>query len=113
MDREAETKALEDVRRRLEQRFPWLHRDVVAAAVSLAHSRLRGPVRDFVPLLVEHAARDRLAMVERAEPGEVWAPHIPDGHDAAVLVEVVDVVEVVEAVEVAQTPEGLDTEEVH
>jgi hypothetical protein len=38
---------------------------VVEAAVRLAHSELTGPVRDFVPVLVEHAARDRLAFAVR------------------------------------------------
>lgn len=75
MDRAAERKALVEVQARLEQRFPHLHPDVVGAAVSLAHSELDGPVRDFVPVLVEHAARDRLASVEpgspAAAPGDV------------------------------------------
>ena len=64
MDRAAEHKALEEVQHRLEERFSHQHPDVVAAAVRLAHSELDGPVRDFVPVLVEHAARDRLAFAE-------------------------------------------------
>lgn len=74
MDRAAEGKALAEVQARLQARFPDLHPDVVAAAVRLAHSELDGPVRDFVPVLVEHAARDRLAF---AEPG----PLAPDAQD--------------------------------
>lgn len=66
MDRAAERRALAEVQARLEERFPELHPDVIAAAVQLAHSELEGPVRDFVPLLVEHAARDRLAFALRA-----------------------------------------------
>ena len=66
MDRDAERRALAEVQARLEQRFPHLHPDVVAAAVTVAHQSLDGPVRDFVPVLVEHAARDRLAF---ADPG--------------------------------------------
>jgi len=69
MDRDAERRALAEVQARLEQRFPHLHPDVVAAAVAVAHSDLDGPVRDFVPVLVEHAARDRLAFAD---------PEVPD-----------------------------------
>ncbi|MEW1953070.1 three-helix bundle dimerization domain-containing protein [Terrabacter sp. NPDC080008] len=65
MDSAAERKALAEVQARLEKRFPDLHPDVIAAAVRLAHSELVGPVRDFVPVLVEHAARDRLAFALR------------------------------------------------
>ncbi len=60
-------KALEEVRARLAERFPHVHEDVIEAAVRLAHSELDGPVRDFVPVLVEHAARDRLAFASRDE----------------------------------------------
>ena len=69
MDRDAERRALAEVQARLEQRFPHLHPDVVAAAVAVAHSNLDGPVRDFVPVLVEHAARDRLSFAEPDGPG--------------------------------------------
>ena len=79
MDRDAEHRALVEVQARLEQRFPHLHPDVVAAAVAVAHSGLDGPVRDFVPVLVEHAARDRLAF---ADP-EVPDPVEPDGPDGS------------------------------
>lgn len=64
MDSAAEQQALAEVRTRLEERFPELHPDVVAAAVNLAHSELDGPLRDFVPVLVEHTARERLAFLE-------------------------------------------------
>lgn len=65
MDRAAEAKGLDEVRTRLAERFPSLHRDVIEAAVRLAHSELKGPVRDFVPMLVELAARDRLRFADR------------------------------------------------
>ena len=68
MDRDAEHRALAEVQARLEQRFPHLHPDVVAAAVTVAHQSLDGPVRDFVPVLVEHAARDRLAFADPEAP---------------------------------------------
>ena len=65
MDGHDEETALAAVQARLTRRFPDLHPDVVEAAVRLAHSTLDGPVRDFVPLLVERAARDRLSFALR------------------------------------------------
>ncbi|GAA2500854.1 three-helix bundle dimerization domain-containing protein [Terrabacter carboxydivorans] len=68
MDETSEMRALSDVQTRLQARFPDLDPEIVEAAVRLAHSQMTGRVRDFVPLLVEHAARDRLAFAERDEP---------------------------------------------
>ena len=66
MDTHDEVAALDEVRERLSERFPDLEPDVVEAAVRVAHSQLTGPIRDFVPVLVEHIARDRLgSMVSR------------------------------------------------
>ncbi|MGO4596025.1 three-helix bundle dimerization domain-containing protein [Terrabacter sp. 2RAF25] len=65
MDRTDELRALADVQARLEERFPDLDSEVVEAAVRVSHSQLTGHVRDFVPVLVEHAARDRLAFAAR------------------------------------------------
>jgi len=69
VDRADEMKALADVRLRLQEHFPEMDADVVEAAVRLVHSELTGPVRDFVPVLVEHAARDRLAFARRDDAG--------------------------------------------
>lgn len=80
MDRAAERKALAEVQVRLQKRFPDLHPDVVAAAVSSAHSELDGPVRDFVPVLVERAARDRLALAEPAAAATLL-PHADDSDE--------------------------------
>jgi hypothetical protein len=52
-----------DVQERLSQRFPRLGDEVVEAAVRVAYSKLTGPVRDFVPVLVEHDARERLSVM--------------------------------------------------
>lgn len=69
MDHELETRALQEVQERLTQRFPYLGAEVVEAAVRVAYSKLTGPVRDFVPVLVEHEARQRLAqMVDYSSP---------------------------------------------
>ena len=71
MDAEHEQLALDDVRGRLREQFPDLHPDVVDAAVQRAHAELsESPIRDFVPVLVEHAARDRLALGQRPRPSE-------------------------------------------
>ncbi|TQM62870.1 three-helix bundle dimerization domain-containing protein [Humibacillus xanthopallidus] len=63
-----ERRALVEVEERLRRRFPQLDATVVEAAVRLAHAEMTGPVRDFVPLLVERAARDRLAFALRDTP---------------------------------------------
>ena len=52
-----------EVQERLEERFRDLDPTVVAAAIRLAAAGITGPVRDFVPLLVERAARERLMRV--------------------------------------------------
>lgn len=65
MDAHDEVAALDEVQERLSQRFPDLGPDVVEAAVRVAHSQLTGPIRDFVPVLVEHIARDRLGSLVR------------------------------------------------
>ncbi len=56
-----ESRAIEDVVARLSERFPGVALEVIEAAVRVAHEGLEGPVRDYVPVLVEHAARDRIA----------------------------------------------------
>lgn len=56
-----EDQAIQTVIDRLADRFPDQDPDHIAAVVSEAHARLSGnPVRDYVPVLVEHGARDRL-----------------------------------------------------
>ena len=66
MDAEHEQHALAGVRDRLCQRFPELAPTVVEAAVRVAHAELiESRIRDFVPVLVEHAARERLAFAKR------------------------------------------------
>ena len=57
---QSEAQALDGVRSRLRIRFPELGEDAVASAVSDAAAEMTGPVRDYVPVLVEHNARDRL-----------------------------------------------------
>lgn len=58
---EQEMQALTHVCARLAERFPSVDPTVIEAAVRLEHVHLDGPIRDYVPVLVEHAVRDRLA----------------------------------------------------
>lgn len=69
MDHVLEARALQEVQDRLRARFPYLGEEAVEAAVRQATSKLTGPVRDFVPVLVEHEAREQLkAMVDYCSP---------------------------------------------
>jgi hypothetical protein len=63
VENEQEWAALVVVQERLRQRFPEADAAVVEAAVRLSHAALAGPVRDFVPLLVERAAHERLSTI--------------------------------------------------
>ena len=63
-----------EVRERLEARFPDLDPTVVEAAIRVSTASLTGPVRDFVPLLVEKAARERLTRAREGGAGTVGAP---------------------------------------
>ena len=76
MDEEHERLALAGVRERLRERYPDLDPALVEAAVRVSHLELTGnPIRDFVPLLVEHAARDRLAFaIHNPSPADAPPP---------------------------------------
>ena len=65
-----------EVQERLEARFPDLDPAVVQDAVEAAAAGITGPVRDYVPLLVERAARERL---KRVVAGGDPAPSEPGG----------------------------------
>lgn len=61
MAKETEAQAVTAVVERLVRRFPDLERADIEAVVTEEHSKLSaGPIRDYVPVLVERAARDRL-----------------------------------------------------
>lgn len=67
-DEDQATRAVID---HLVERFPDQDHDHIAAVVRDAYARLAGnPVRDYVPVLVEHDARDRL-QAEGAHPMSV------------------------------------------
>jgi hypothetical protein len=61
VDQEHEAKAVADVTARLQTRFFEVDPTIVEAAVRVCLTEITGPIRDYVPLLVEHAVRDRLA----------------------------------------------------
>ena len=62
-----------EVQERLEARFPDLDPTVVEAAIRVCAAEITGPVRDFVPLLVERAARERLRRSVAVEADEAAA----------------------------------------
>ncbi len=71
---EQEMQALTHVYARLAERFPSVDPTAIEAAVRLEHVHLDGPIRDYVPVLVEHAARDRLAAFASRETGAADLP---------------------------------------
>ncbi|MCZ9880580.1 CUE domain-containing protein [Arthrobacter sp. B2a2-09] len=61
MTREDEARALVAVINNLAERFPDMSRSDIETVVAEEHGNLNGgPIRDYVPLLVEHAAKKRL-----------------------------------------------------
>lgn len=59
--RPGEDAALRHVTERLRQQFPELDADIVARTVHGRYDQLGdAPVRDFIPVLVERAAREQL-----------------------------------------------------
>ncbi len=64
-----EEHAVEQVCQRLAARFPNLAPDNVRLAVEQAHNSMAGaPVRNYVPVLVEHAARKALTTATSEAP---------------------------------------------
>jgi hypothetical protein len=58
-----EKQAVEQVTERLAVRFPGIPAAVVRSTVRDEHIKLQGRVRDYVPVLVERAARERLGVI--------------------------------------------------
>lgn|GEM_PF-1489983 len=61
-----EAHAVNEVVERLTLRFPALPKETVRAVVVASHAGLVGPVRAYVPILVEHQARQRLSELRQA-----------------------------------------------
>ncbi len=64
VDHEAEALTITAVRDRLLERFAERDPAQVAEVVEQEYARLGGPIRSFVPILVEKAASQRLAGAE-------------------------------------------------
>jgi hypothetical protein len=61
MESEFEEQGIARVIERLCEKFPALDRHRVENAVHSAHTALAGnPIRDFIPVLVEHDAKEQL-----------------------------------------------------
>lgn len=74
MNGSVEEREVEAVVQRLADRFPEVGRERVVEIVTEAHQELDGnPIRDFVPVLVEHEARERLR-AEGARPTPLSEP---------------------------------------
>jgi hypothetical protein len=65
MTQDDEALALEHVCEALAARFPTVDEQTVRSVVDEAYAVLDGPVRDYVPLLVERRSRERLAGLTR------------------------------------------------
>jgi hypothetical protein len=63
-----EQRAVDEVCRRLVARFPEVSPGQVRATVDAVHARLTGPVRDYVPLLVERESGQILATLNSTGP---------------------------------------------
>ena len=62
MSNEDENRAVTEVAQRLKVSFPDVAPDVIQDTVHTSHHRFAGsPIRDFVPVLVERAAKTSLA----------------------------------------------------
>jgi hypothetical protein len=69
-----EVKAIEQVCQRLVARFPNLPITTVKATVQELQAKLNGPVRQYVPLLIEHGAKDRLSAIASPRGPVVGGP---------------------------------------
>jgi len=68
MESDDEARALDGVTDSLAERFPHIQRTSIARAVREEHEVFDGsPVRDYIPVLVEHAAKQRLRTTTPAE----------------------------------------------
>ncbi|GAA4343770.1 three-helix bundle dimerization domain-containing protein [Microbacterium rhizosphaerae] len=66
MDTQSEQRALEEAIARLSERFPSVDRDTIATIVREEYGSLSGArVRDYVPVLAENAATDRLRKIAK------------------------------------------------
>jgi hypothetical protein len=63
-----EHQALEHIQSRLAARFPAVPAETVRLTVTSVHARFDGRVRNYVPILVEREAKERLAALAAQAP---------------------------------------------
>lgn len=68
MSKVDEATAVEHVQRALSERFPSIPPATVKGVVDEVYADFDGPVRDYVPLLVERAAKERLRQMSSGGP---------------------------------------------
>lgn len=62
MTADSEVRALDEVRDRLEKQYPETSHENVELAIAVAYESLRhARIREFIPVLVEHEARNKLS----------------------------------------------------
>ena len=61
----SEQEGLREVLRRLQEAFDAVPSEIIEEWVRREHAALTGPIRDFVPVLVEKAVRDQLSALQR------------------------------------------------
>jgi hypothetical protein len=67
-----ESRELNEVVQRLLERFPEMQEERVRSVVAKAHEKfVNNPIRDFVPVFVERAAREELSRSGAAAPDAV------------------------------------------
>lgn len=69
VDAKTEQHAVQAVEERMRDKFPQIDPTDVKAVVQGVHAELTGPLREYVPVLVEHAARDLLAEIAHPPGG--------------------------------------------
>ncbi len=81
---QGEARELDRIGESLERAFPNVRPRVVRHAVRQAHQGFAGsPIRDFVPLLVERAARDALMGLTGQRPTQIRASPLIGGTASA------------------------------
>lgn len=70
MDQQLEDQGIANLIDKLVERFPSIAGGQIAQVVRECHDNLRGnPIRKYVPVLVEHSARDRLRQLVANQQG--------------------------------------------
>jgi hypothetical protein len=72
MDPDHEAQGIAAVIDRLAERFPGIDRASVESIVDRTHRELEGnPIRDYIPVLVDRTAKDRLRRIAAGHPTDL------------------------------------------